>query len=150
MNNNMRDLLDLINEMSEDQGNAELHDEFDIELSEDTLIESGIIDINEDGILIECDDKAIELLEQHGLILEETDWSKYDEPTISRIKKGTAKPVDKTDYDKPAYQRKKEKKKQTKRNLMKRWSWAYPVTVAQRSWVKMTWTKPNIMARKSH
>jgi hypothetical protein len=115
MNNNMRDLLDLINEMSEDQGNAELHDEFDIELSEDTLIESGIIDINEDGILIECDDKAIELLEQHGLILEETDWSKYDEPTVSRIAKGKTKPVDKTDYNKPTFLRKKEKEEDKKK-----------------------------------
>lgn len=113
----MRDLLDLINEMSEDQGTVELHDEFDIELSEDTLIESGIIDINEEGVLIECDDKAIELLEQHGLILEETDWSKYDEPTISRIKKGTTKPVDKTDYDKPTFLRKKEKEEKDKKKL---------------------------------
>jgi hypothetical protein len=63
----------------------------------------------EDGIVLEGDDRMLELLSEHGLVLEETDWSKYDEPTISRIKKGVTKPVDKTDYDKPAYQRKKEK-----------------------------------------
>ena len=105
----MRNLLDLINEMSEEEGYIELHDEFDIELNEDTVIESGVIDINEDGILIEGDDFSLQLLEEHGFILEETDWSKYDEPTVSRIKKDVTKPVDKTDYNKPAHLRKKEK-----------------------------------------
>ncbi len=122
MNEQMRDILDLINEMSE-EAIAEQYDEFDIELSEDTIIESGIIDINEDGILIEADDKALALLEEHGLILEETDWSKYDEPTVSRIAKGTTKPVDRTDYNvppamrdkmqgKPGFEKRKEKLKQ--------------------------------------
>lgn len=121
--NNMRDILDLINEMSEEEGSVELHDEFDIELTEDIVIESGVIDINEDGILIESDEQAIQLLEEHGLILEDADWSKYDEPTISRIKKGTTKPVDRTDYNvppamrdkmqgKPGFEKRKEKLKQ--------------------------------------
>lgn len=121
--NNMRDILDLINEMSEEGGSVELHDEFDIELTEDIVIESGVIDINEDGILIESDEKAIQLLEEHGLILEDADWSKYDEPTVSRIKKGTTKPVDRTDYNappamrdkmqgKPGFEKRKEKLKQ--------------------------------------
>lgn len=105
----MRDLLDLINEMSEDEGTVELNDSFAIEVGDDLLIESGVIDINEDGILIEGDDRALELLAEYGVVLEETDWSKYDEPTVSRIKSGKTKSVDKTDYDKPAYQRKKEK-----------------------------------------
>lgn len=105
----MRDLLDLINEMSEDEGNVELQDSFDIEIGEDLLIETGVVELAEDGIVLLADDKAFELLSEHGVILEETDWSKYDEPTISRIKKGVTKPVDKTDYNKPAVQRKKEK-----------------------------------------
>lgn len=107
--NDMRDILDLINEMSEEQGSVELQDSFNIELGEDLLIESGVVDINEEGILIEGDDKTLELLSEHGLVLEETDWKKYDEPTVNRIKSGKTKPVDKTDYDKPTYQRKKEK-----------------------------------------
>jgi hypothetical protein len=113
----MRDLLDLINEMSEDEGTVELHDSFSIEIGDDLLIESGVIDINEDGILIDGDDESIQLLEQHGLILEETDWSQYDEPTVNRIKRGKTKPVDKTNYDKPAYQRKKEKEEADKKKL---------------------------------
>lgn len=106
----MRDLLDLVNEMSEEEGSVELQDSFDIEIGEDLIIESGVVDINEDGILIEGDDRTLELLEEHGVILEETDWKKYDEPTVSRIKKGVTKPVDKTDYNKPTHQRKKEEK----------------------------------------
>jgi hypothetical protein len=105
----MRDLLDLVNEMSEEEGSVELMDSFNIELNEDLLIESGVVDFAEDGIVIEGDDKMLELLAEHGIMLEETDWSKYDEPTASRIKKGVTKPVDKTDYDKPAHLRKKEK-----------------------------------------
>ena len=107
--NNMRDILDLINEMSEEEGSIELMDSFDIELGEDLLVETGVIDFMEDGIVLEGDDRMLELLSEHGLVLEETDYSKYDEPTVSRIKKGVTKPVDKTDYNKPAYQRKKEK-----------------------------------------
>ena len=105
----MRDLLDLVNEMSEDEGSIELMDSFDIELGEDLLVESGVVDFAEDGIVIEGDDKMLEMLAEHGVVLEETDWSKYDEPTVSRIKKGVTKPVDKTDYNKPAHLRKKEK-----------------------------------------
>lgn len=109
--NNVREILDLINEMSQDSDNIELHDSFDIEIGEDLLIESGVIAINEDGILIEGDDKTLELLEEHGVILEETDWSKYDEPTVSRIAKGKTKPVDRTDYDVPPAMRKDTKGK---------------------------------------
>ena len=113
----MRDLLDLINEMSEDEGAVELQDSFNIELGEDLLIETGVVDFAEDGIILEGDDKMLELLAEYGVILEETDWSKYDEPTINRIKRGVTKPVDKTDYDKPTYQRKKEKEEKKEEEL---------------------------------
>jgi len=109
MNDKMRDLLDLINEMSEDEGTVELNDSFAIELGEDLLIESRVVDLNEDGILIQGDEKALELLKEHGAILEETDWKKYDEPTVNRIAKGKTKPVDRTNYDEPAFLRKKRK-----------------------------------------
>jgi len=113
----MRDLLDLVNEMSEEEGSVELMDSFNIELGEDLLIETGVVDFVEDGIVVEGDDKMLELLAEHGVILEETDWSKYDEPTINRIKSGKTKPVDKTDYDKPTYQRKKEKEEKKEEDL---------------------------------
>ena len=65
----MRELLNLINDMS-DEGSVELHDSFDIELSEDFVIETGVVDITEDAIIVECDDEAIRLLEEHGVVLE--------------------------------------------------------------------------------
>ena len=111
MNENMRSLLDIINEMSEEEGLVEAQDSFDIELGEDLIIETGVVDINEDGILVEGDEETLALLEQHGVILEETDWSKYDEPTVDRLKKGTAKQVDRTDYNVPPAMRKDTKGK---------------------------------------
>ena len=65
----MRDLLDLINTMS-DETSVELHDSFDIELSENFVIETGVVALTEDAIVIEGDDKTCELLEEHGLVLE--------------------------------------------------------------------------------
>ena len=68
---NMRNLLDLVNELSVEENLYEVHDQFDIELDEETLIEAGIVEILEDGILIECDDVATSLLETKGLLSEE-------------------------------------------------------------------------------
>jgi hypothetical protein len=97
----MKHLLDIVEEFSEEEGLVEAQDSFDIELGEDLIIETGVIDINEDGILVEGDEETLRLLAEHGVILEETDWSKYDEPTVSRIAKGITKPVDRTDYNVP-------------------------------------------------
>jgi hypothetical protein len=97
--------------MSEEEALVEAQDSFDIELGEDLLIETGVVDINEDGILVEGDEETISLLESHGIVLEETDWSKYDEPTVARLQKGTATPVDRTDYNVPPAMRKNTKGK---------------------------------------
>lgn len=68
----MRYLLDLVNENSEpmDEGVVELHDSFDIELNEHFVIETGVIGFTEDGIILEGDDKILELLEVNDVILE--------------------------------------------------------------------------------
>ena len=97
----IKNFLDIVEEYSEEDGLIEAQDSFDIELGEDLLIETGVVDITEDGIVVEGDEETLKLLAEHGLILEETDWSKYDEPTVARIKKGVTKPVDRTDYDTP-------------------------------------------------
>jgi hypothetical protein len=97
----IKNFLDIVEEYSEEDTLVEAQDSFDIELGEDLVIETGVIDINEDGILVEGDEETLRLLAEYGVILEETDWSKYDEPTISRIAKGVTKPVDRTDYDTP-------------------------------------------------
>lgn len=72
---NMRDLLNLVNELSEnvDEGYVELHDSFDIELNDDFIIETGVIGFVEDGIVLEGDDHILELLEVNDVILESTE-----------------------------------------------------------------------------
>jgi len=107
----IKNFLDIVEEYSEEDTLVEAQDSFDIELGEDLLIETGVIDITEDGILVEGDEETLRLLAEHGLILEETDWSKYDEPTVARIKKGVTKPVDRTDYDVPPAMRDKDQGK---------------------------------------
>jgi len=97
----IKNFLDIVEEYSEEDTLVEAQDSFDIELGEDLLIETGVVAITEDGIVVEGDEETLRLLAEHGLILEETDWSKYDEPTVDRIKKGITKPVDRTDYNTP-------------------------------------------------
>jgi hypothetical protein len=97
----IKNFLDIVEEYSEEEALVEAQDSFDIELGEDLLIETGVVDITEDVIVVEGDEETLKLLAEHGIILEETDWSKYDEPTVSRIAKGVTKPVDRTDYNVP-------------------------------------------------
>ena len=67
----MRNLLNLVNELSEEENLYEVHDQFDLELDEQTLVEAGIVDLLEDGILIECDEVAVSLLETKDMLDEE-------------------------------------------------------------------------------
>ncbi len=97
----IKNFLDIVEEYSEEEALVEAQDSFDIELGEDLIIETGVVDVTEDGIVVEGDEETLRLLAEHGVILEDTDWSKYDEPTVARIKKGVTKPVDRTDYNVP-------------------------------------------------
>ena len=63
----MRELLSLIDE------EIQVEDSFDLELSEDLLIETGIVGLTEDGIIVEADDEMLGLLEAMGIELEEGD-----------------------------------------------------------------------------
>lgn len=76
---NMRDLLDTINQLSEEDS-YELHDSFDIELNEDFVIETGIIGFMEDGIIVEADETMIELLQVNDVLLEQEDIT---EPSLA-------------------------------------------------------------------
>lgn len=106
-----RKLLNIIQDNSSE--GIEQYDCFDIELGEDLLIETGVLDVTEDSILLEADDKALELLSKHGVKLNEIskarqlfpNWNDpetkefYDKPTFQRIKSGETEPVVTTDYD---------------------------------------------------
>lgn len=64
----MRDLLDLLTEEE-----IEINDSFDIEIGEDLLIETGVVDILEDGYLLEGDEITLQLLSEHNVELVEVD-----------------------------------------------------------------------------
>jgi hypothetical protein len=45
-------------------------DEIDFELAPDSLLETYVVETVEDGVIIEADDQALALLEQHGVLVE--------------------------------------------------------------------------------
>jgi hypothetical protein len=72
--NDFRQLLDLVDEMS-DNSPIQLLDSVDIELSEDFVIETGVVGFMEDGIVLEADDKTLEYLNLNNVIVESQDLS---------------------------------------------------------------------------
>lgn len=78
---NMRDLLDKINELNEDDGSIQLHDSFDIELNEGFVIETGVIGFTDDGIIVEADEQMLEFLDINDIILESEDYDSYESMT---------------------------------------------------------------------
>jgi hypothetical protein len=59
-----RQLLDLVEEMSQIEESIELNDSFDIELNEDTIIETGVVGFMEDGVIVQGDDVVMEMLSE--------------------------------------------------------------------------------------
>jgi len=77
---NMKNILSTIDGLAKDDDNVVfLHDSFDIELSEDFVIETGVVGFTEDGIVLEADNETIEFLELHDIILEDetTEGKRY-------------------------------------------------------------------------
>lgn len=69
----MRNLLDVLSDIDSNRDEfIELHDSFDIEISENFVIETGVIGFTEDGILLEADEKIFEYFDLHDIICEET------------------------------------------------------------------------------
>jgi hypothetical protein len=68
-----RDFYKLIREL-EDQYQVNdtvgLHDSFDLELNEHFVIESGIVGLTEDGVIIQLDEQALEFLDFSGMLTE--------------------------------------------------------------------------------
>jgi len=72
-----RDIYKLVRELSEEKDDVvNLYDSMDIELSEDFVIETGIVGFMEDGVIIHLDEDAMEMLDLNGILLESID----DEP----------------------------------------------------------------------
>lgn len=68
-----RDLYKLFRELeSQHQANdtVGLHDSFDLELSEHFVIESGVVGLTEDGVIIQLDEEALEFLDFNGMLTE--------------------------------------------------------------------------------
>lgn len=69
-----RDLYKLVRELSEEHDDViNLYDSVGIELSEDFVIETGVVGFTEDGIIIHLDEDAMEMLDLNGILLEAMD-----------------------------------------------------------------------------
>lgn len=103
----LRKLLDIVNDNVVPQKKPELYDSIDFELDKETVIETGIVGLSKDAILLEMDEKGLELLENKGIKFQIPDFNDpevrkfYDIPTKTRIEKGLSSPTDITDYDTP-------------------------------------------------
>lgn len=66
----------------------ELHDSIDIELPNNTLIETGIVDLKDDGIVILLDEHACGLIETAGFYFEDTNHPDIELDYIVRLAHG--------------------------------------------------------------
>lgn len=92
----MRDLLNTINELSEDVENIELHDSFDIELNDHFVIETGVVGFTDDGIVLEADETTLELLGLNDVLVESEELEEEKKGLYyyvnKRKKAGTSRP----------------------------------------------------------
>ena len=66
----IKNLLSTIDGLAKDDDNVVfLHDSVDLELSEDFVIETGVVGFTEDGIVLEADNETIEFLELHDIMI---------------------------------------------------------------------------------
>ena len=67
----MKTLQDYITESEQWVSEPSLGDDFAINIREECLLESHIVDVTEDAVVIEADDRMLEMLESYGLLGEE-------------------------------------------------------------------------------
>ena len=66
-----RDIYKLVRELSNEHDDVvNLYDSVDIELSEDFVIETGVVGFTEDGVIVHLDEDAMEMLDLNGMLLE--------------------------------------------------------------------------------
>lgn len=86
MSNDIRDIFKKINELSVDNDDTmNVGDSFDIELSENFNIETGIVGFTDDGVIVEADESMLEFLDFNGVLLEseEIDEAEYQGRKVS-------------------------------------------------------------------
>lgn len=68
-----REFYKLVREMSvaADDETITLYDSFDLELSEDFVVETGVVGFTEDGVIVEADESTLEFLELNNVLLED-------------------------------------------------------------------------------
>ena len=64
----IRSLMQTLEELSNEQ--IELYDSVDFELSEDFVIETGVVGFTEDGIILEADEQTLEYLDLNDFVAE--------------------------------------------------------------------------------
>lgn len=99
--NDPRDLYKLFRELeSQHQENDTvcLHDSFDLELNEHFVIESGVVGLTEDGIIIQLDEAALEFLDFNGMLTEtayEADLEDHEPRKVEGVFGPKSKPFSK-------------------------------------------------------
>jgi hypothetical protein len=67
----IKNILSTIDGLTGDNESIFLYDTVDLELSEDFVIETGVVGFTDDGIILEADDETMEFLELNNIITEE-------------------------------------------------------------------------------
>lgn len=70
----LRKLLDLVEEHSEIHEEIQINDSFEIELTENFSIETGVVGFKEDGIIIQGDSTILEMLSESNQLLENEEY----------------------------------------------------------------------------
>lgn len=71
-----RDIYKMIRAMDDEhEETMQLYDSIDIELTDDFVIETGIVGFTEDGIIIHLDEDAMEMLDFNGILVESDEVS---------------------------------------------------------------------------
>ena len=74
----IKNYISAIDGLAQDDDSILLYDSFDIELSEDFVIETGVVGYTDDGIIVEGDDEMLELLAINDIMTAEIDVNVTD------------------------------------------------------------------------
>lgn len=81
-----RDIYKLVREFEEERDDViNLYDSMDIELSEDFIIETGVVGFMEDGVIVHLDEDAMEFLDFNGILIESEEQINEDQDSIDAV-----------------------------------------------------------------